>query len=63
LILDAAIESPMVLVAPAGGQNPAVRVFLQDLANDFEALIGRRQLVQAEFEEPLTRGRFSSGML
>ena len=51
LLFDAAVEAAHVLVAAAGGEDGAVGVARQKLADGGDALFGLRQVVQAEFEE------------
>ncbi len=53
LLLNAAVEAAAVLMAPASGQDGRVGVQTEKLADDRNALLGRGQVIETEFEEPL----------
>src|SRR6185436_18864053 len=53
LLLDAAVEAPLVLVAAAGGEDAAIRLLRQERANRVDPALRLRQIVEAELQEPL----------
>ena len=62
LLLDAAVKPSVILPAPAGGQQHAVGMARQELANGRHAALRKRQIVQAEFEEALAGLVFQAGV-
>ncbi len=63
LLLDAAVELAVVLVAPAGGQEDAIRELLEKLRDGLGALTGAAQIVQTKFEENLACLGLPAGVL
>ena len=63
LLFDAAVESAVVLVAPAGGQNDAIGELFQEAANGLGPLAGLAQEVQAEFQKDLARLGFTPSVV
>ena len=59
LLFDAAVEPAVVLVAPAGGQQDAIRELFQKAANSRGAFSGVVQEIQAEFQKDLSRRGFA----
>ena len=51
LILHTAVEFSVILVAAAGGQDTAIRVPGEKLADDGDAVFGGGQIVQTKFEK------------
>src|SRR3974390_3268650 len=62
LLLDAAVESAVVLVAAAGGQHQAVRVEFQELADGASSSSRIIQEVQAKLQERFAAAGFPAGM-
>ena len=60
LIFDAAVEFSVILMAAAGGQDAAIRMRGEKLADHRDALLGSRQVVQAEFEKGFSRVDFAA---
>ena len=63
LFLNAAVELAVVLVAPAGGQEDAIRVLFEELRDGLRAFAGTAQVVQAKFKENLAGLGFAAGVL
>src|SRR5689334_12003311 len=59
LILDAAVKSAMVLMPPAGGEDRAIRVTTQKLADHPSAGSRVGQIVETKLEEILSRFSFA----
>ena len=53
ILFNTAVEAAVVLVTAAGGEDCGVGVQAQKLADDGDAFLGRRQVVEAEFQEAL----------
>src|ERR1035437_8374490 len=63
LFLNAAVEFAVVLVAPAGGQEDAIRVLFEELWDGLRAFTGTAQVIQAEFKKNLAGLGFAAGVL
>ena len=63
LLLDTAVKPAVVLVAPAGGQEGAIRVLFEEPRDRLRAIAGTVQVIQAEFEEHLAGLGFAAGVL
>ncbi len=63
LILYAAVESPVILMAAAGSQDAAIGMRGEKLANDRDTLLGSGQVVEAEFEKRFARVDFAARVL
>src|ERR1019366_10188283 len=61
--LNAAVEFAVVLVAPAGGQEDAIRVLFEELWDGLRAFTGTAQVIQAEFKKNLAGLGFAAGVL
>ena len=62
LLLDAAVEFAVVLMAAAGGEDGAVRIAFQKLRDGLGALNRIAQIVETEFEEVLAGLGFAAGL-
>ena len=62
LIVDAAVEPAVVLVAAARGENGAVRMLAQKRGNRFGPRGGIGQIIDAEFQKILAGIRFATGL-
>ena len=51
LIFDAAVESAVILMTPAGGENGAAGMVFGDGAEDGESLFRLGEVIEPEFEE------------
>jgi hypothetical protein len=63
LVLDAAVELAMILMAAAGGHDHGVRKFIQEAADRAGPLARPFQVVQAEFQERFTSRDLPPGMV
>src|SRR5271166_6577514 len=62
LLVDAAMKPAVILAAAAGSEQHAIGMARQELANRGDAALRKRQIVQAEFEEALSRLVFDTGV-
>jgi hypothetical protein len=63
LLLDTAVETPVILVAAAGGENRHLRVLFEDALDGLQAGEGLRQIVETELDEGFAGLDFFLGVL
>ncbi len=63
LILHAPVEFSVILMTAASGQDAAIGMRNEKLADDCYALFGRGQIVQTEFEKGFPRVNFTARVL
>ena len=63
LLLYAAVETSVILMPAAGGEQRAIGMALQELADRRDAVLGVRQIVQTKFEKAFARLVLRAGVV